>query len=178
MPTILALATVALVAVSMATDVRTRRIPNAVPATAVVAALVLQTLDGGAAGAGASLAGLLLAGGALVVPFALGGVGAGDVKMMAAVGALLGPSLAVRALLLGMALGGVVMLLHVAALGRAGEKVRATARMLGAAAAQGSLAPLRAPAADPSPVTLPYSVPLGAGTLAVVAGATVGLWSS
>jgi prepilin peptidase CpaA len=177
MPLPLVTATVALVALSMATDVRTRRIPNALSAAGMVAGVSLQALYFGPAGGLASLGGLVVAGGALLAPFALGGIGAGDVKLMAAVGALLGPALALRALLLGMILGGVLMLVHLARLGRAGEKLAATGRMLRAAARQRSVAPLRTSADAPGAVTLPYSVPLGLGTLAVLAAALGGVSS-
>ena len=53
-------------------------------------------------------------------------------------------------------------------LGRLGQKLRATASMFSAAAVTGSLAPLRLSADQPDAIALPYSVPLGLGTLAVL----------
>ena len=68
-------------------DLRARRIPNALTFGAAIAALIASTWSGGLAGAQTSLLGWLL-GLALWLPFfALGGMGAGDVKMLAAIGA-------------------------------------------------------------------------------------------
>jgi prepilin peptidase CpaA len=113
----------------------------------------------------ASLAGLVVAIALLIFPFAMGGIGAGDVKMMGAIGAMLGPQLAVRSLVAGMILGGIVMLAHLARVGRLREKLGATIRMVWAAVVTRSLTPLRKPAEVPDALALPYSVPLGLGTL-------------
>lgn len=150
-------------------DLSVRRIPNFISGPAVVAGLALNGLYCGADGVRASFAGLVAATAVLLPPFALGGLGGGDVKMMGAVGALLGPRLALWSMALGMMLGGVVMLCHLARTGRLREKLERTRAMLTAAAVTGSLSPLRVSATDPGAIALPYSVPLGLGTLAVVA---------
>ena len=73
-------------------DVRTRRIPNVLTLGGAAAALAYAAHAGGAAGAGAAFAGWVL-GAAFFFPFfALGGMGAGDVKLVAAFGAWLGPA--------------------------------------------------------------------------------------
>ena len=60
------------------------------------------------------------------------------------------------------------MLAHLGRIGRLREKLRATALMVSAAMATGSVTPLR-PTDDPATVVaLPYSLPLGLGTLAVL----------
>jgi prepilin peptidase CpaA len=152
-----------------AADLRTRRIPNLVSGPAIVAGMALNGLYFGIDGLGASVAGLVTATAILLAPFALGGLGGGDVKMMGAVGALLGPRLALWGTAFGMVLGGLVMLCHLARCGRLREKLARTGTMFAAAAVTRSLSPLRASAADPGAIALPYSVPLGLGTLAVVA---------
>lgn len=76
------------------TDLRTRRIPNVLTFAAAGAALVFAGVTGGWAGLGLALAGWAV-GCALFLPFfLLGGMGAGDVKLLAALGAWLGPSMA------------------------------------------------------------------------------------
>ena len=72
-------------------DVRARRIPNALTFGAALAAVAYAGVHGGWSGIGTSVAGWF-AGAALFFPFfALGGMGAGDVKLLAALGAWLGP---------------------------------------------------------------------------------------
>ena len=81
----------ALVAFACISDLRTRRIPNVLTFSAVATALIFHLLTGGWSAAGWSLAGCFL-GALLFFPmFALRGMGAGDVKLLAAVGAWLGP---------------------------------------------------------------------------------------
>jgi len=73
------------------TDLRTRRIPNVLTFSAAAGALLFHLATGGWSAAGSSLAGLFL-GALLFFPmFALRGMGAGDVKLLAAIGAWLGP---------------------------------------------------------------------------------------
>jgi prepilin peptidase CpaA len=151
-----------------ATDVRARRIPNVASGAALLVGAGLNWLYFGLAGLGASLLGLLAAAGVLLGPFALGGIGAGDVKMMGAVGALLGPRLALLGLLVGMAIGGVIMAAHLARCGRLREKLTATRLMVSTAAGTRSAVPLRISADEPNAVTLPYSVPLGLGAIAAL----------
>jgi prepilin peptidase CpaA len=159
---------VGFVAACMVVDMRTRRIPNVLTFPAILLALVLNAGERGAPGLLSSLAGAGLAMCVLVTPFALGGIGGGDVKMMGAVGALLGPRLALASLATGMVLGGVVMIAHLARRGRLREKLVRTTAMLSDAARAQSFEPLRLEASDPDAVSLPYSVPLGLGSLAVL----------
>jgi prepilin peptidase CpaA len=75
-----------------AIDLRTRRVPNVLTAALAVAGLALAVTGVSTLSPGASLAGLAL-GAALMLPgHLLGGTGAGDVKLFAASGALVGPA--------------------------------------------------------------------------------------
>jgi len=95
-------------ALACVSDLRTRRIPNVLTFSAVAAALLFHLINGGMSAAGWSLAGALLGAGLFFPMFALRGMGAGDVKLLAAVGAWLGPSqVAVAALATSLA-GGVI----------------------------------------------------------------------
>src|SRR5262245_65222789 len=75
----------ACIAICVVTDVRARRIPNLVSGPTMLVGIALNTLYFGTSGLTTSLGGLLAAMAVLIIPFALGGVGAGDVKMMGAV---------------------------------------------------------------------------------------------
>jgi len=174
-PPVVIAATLAFAALCIASDVRSRRIPNLLSGLGIAAGIALNAIHFGADGLLGSLAGLLVAGGALMVPFALGGIGGGDVKMMAAVGALLGPRVSFGALLVGMALGGVIMAIHLARLGRLRQTVQTVGAMATTSVLGGSLEPLRVSAAQPGAIALPYSVPLGIGILVALAFGGVGL---
>jgi prepilin peptidase CpaA len=72
-------------------DVLYRRIPNWLTVSGVVLALAMNTLIGAPeAGLVFSIAGLAVAFGIYVALYALRAMGAGDVKLMAAIGALVG----------------------------------------------------------------------------------------
>ena len=71
-------------------DVRERRIPNLLTGPALVLALGGHLVFGGWGGLLGSAAAGLLAGALLLLFFMAGGMGAGDVKLMAAVGCLVG----------------------------------------------------------------------------------------
>jgi prepilin peptidase CpaA len=101
----------AVVLLAAVTDARTRRIPNALTVTALLAALALRALLGGAALAdGLTGAGVALL---LLLPlFALGGVGGGDAKLLVAVGAFLGLDAFLVALLATAVAGGAMALVY------------------------------------------------------------------
>src|ERR1039458_5278614 len=73
-------------------DVLYRRIPNWLTVSGVVLGIAMNTILGPEAGAGLvfSLVGLLVAFGIYAALYALRAMGAGDVKLMAAIGALVG----------------------------------------------------------------------------------------
>lgn len=100
-------------------DVRCRRIPNHLTFPALALALALAWLDQGAAGLGAALLGAGAAFGLLLVPYAVGALGAGDVKAAMALGALLGPPATLALLAFALGFGALIALAHVAASGEA-----------------------------------------------------------
>jgi prepilin peptidase CpaA len=105
--------TIALVAAVW--DLRTRRIPNLLTLGAALAAVAVHAYAGGFLGVGTALAGWLIGAAFLLPLFALGGMGAGDVKLLAALGAWLGPAAIVSVALYSCIAGG-AMALVVAAL--------------------------------------------------------------
>jgi prepilin peptidase CpaA len=94
--------------VAVAFDLRTRRIPNVLTFGAAILAMLFAILSGGLpATLTAAFAWML--GVALFLPFfALGGMGAGDVKLLAALAAWLGPVDAVYMAIFTAMAGGVI----------------------------------------------------------------------
>ncbi len=100
-----------LVVIAMAFDLHARRIPNWLVAIALIAALPIQIVAKGLQiGPLWWIAGALTGGLLLIPGYLIRMLGAGDVKLMAAVGALLGPRTALEAVLVTMAIGGVLAL--------------------------------------------------------------------
>ena len=93
-------------------DLRERRIPNALVLPCAAVGMVLQTVMPGAAGLSASLLGFIFGLAVLLPLFAFGKFGAGDVKLLAALGALRGFSFIWRATLLGALAGGVIAVIQ------------------------------------------------------------------
>ena len=126
---------VAGVALAAAIDLRSRRVPN--PLTATLAALGVAFAASGISGltVGASLTGLVL-GLALMLPGHLfGATGAGDVKLFAAVGALIGPLPIAMAFFYTALAGGVLALVVAFRRQRLQQTLGATARLISTAAA-------------------------------------------
>lgn len=93
-----------------AIDIATRRVPNVLTFGSAAAAIGYHTLTTGSAGLLSSGSGWLV-GVLLFAPlFALGGLGAGDVKLLGAVGAWLGPHGVLTAAFLSVMAGGVLAL--------------------------------------------------------------------
>jgi prepilin peptidase CpaA len=92
------------------TDLRTRRIPNLLTFGSAATALLFHGATGGLPGLGLAFGGWSV-GLVLFLPvFLLRGLGAGDVKLLAALGAWLGPSLALWTGLYTAIAGGVLAL--------------------------------------------------------------------
>jgi prepilin peptidase CpaA len=72
-------------------DVKTRRIPNYLTLGTAVAGLAFNFMAHGLNGLADGFLGMLLGFALLILPYLLGGMGAGDVKALAALGAWLGP---------------------------------------------------------------------------------------
>ncbi|MBT8138046.1 MAG: A24 family peptidase [Gammaproteobacteria bacterium] len=109
-----------LLTIATCDDLIEHRIPNAVVLWGIVLALGIGGLTGGHVGFIGAISGLLL-GGLMLLPFyVLGGMGAGDVKLMAMAGAFLGPAATIVAvvvtlvagLVLGLSVVGIWLLLR------------------------------------------------------------------
>ena len=89
-------------------DVARRRVSNWIPISAFVGGLTWQFATAGWAGAGRGLLGTVCGFGVFLIFYLLGGMGGGDVKLMAGYGALLGPGRLLEAALCTALIGGVM----------------------------------------------------------------------
>ena len=89
-------------------DIRHRSIANWINVSGLAARLVCHTANRGLAGLAWSAGGAALGFAVFLVFYCLGGMGAGDLKLMAAFGALLGPSGILIAALLAAPIGALV----------------------------------------------------------------------
>lgn len=98
----------ALLALSIFSDVRARRIPNRLVVTGLIIGFIGQGILAGPVGLVLAIIGAV-AGFLCLLPFYVtGGMGAGDVKLMAMCGAFLGPLFAVFAAVASLVIGGVI----------------------------------------------------------------------
>jgi prepilin peptidase CpaA len=103
---------VAAASVCLVTDLLWRRIPNIVTLTTAAAGLVLGVVNDGWRGLAMSAGGMAVGFVTLILPYYVGGMGAGDVKLMAALGALMGPSPIVHIFLYTALIGGVIAVVN------------------------------------------------------------------
>ena len=120
------------VVIATVIDIRTRRIPNSVTASMAGVGLALAAAGLSGLSLPAAAAGFVL-GLVLMLPgHMLGATGAGDVKLMAAVGAIVGPALVVKAFLFTALAGGLLALIVAVRRKRLAATVGGTARMIAA----------------------------------------------
>ena len=115
-------------------DIRVRRIPNVLTASMAGVGVGLAASHASGISLGASIAGFLV-GLALMMPgHLLGATGAGDVKFLAAVGAIVGPALVVSAFLFTALAGGVLALAVAIRRRRLSATLAGTGRLIAAPA--------------------------------------------
>jgi prepilin peptidase CpaA len=113
-------------------DLRTRRIPNELTAAMTGIGLALAATGVSGISVGGSFLGFAL-GLALMLPgYRLGATGAGDVKLMAAVGAIVGPALVVTAFFCTAIAGGVLAVIVAVRRRRLAATLTGTGRLIGA----------------------------------------------
>lgn len=143
------------------------KVPNWLTAHLILGGLAFSAWHGGTPGLIGSLQGALL-GLALLMPlYAIGGMGAGDVKLLAGVGAWVGPALTLGAFITSAVAGGVMA---VAMIAWSGEYARhwALFHTIG-----NEILTLRSPsrlseiaaARKPTMMLLPYGIPLAVGSV-------------
>jgi len=159
-------------------DYAQRRVPNWLNALLIVMGFIVQACYFGTAGLATGTLGLLTGFGLLIVPWLMHGMGAGDVKLMAAIGVWLGPLLTLYSFALGAVIGGLAAAVMILSTGR----LRMACVNIGVILAKCSSSHAvfsEAGSAKSFGITsqlLPYGVPLTAGTLIILAAKMFGWW--
>jgi prepilin peptidase CpaA len=144
-------------------DLRTRRIPNAVTVLLAAGGVTLAATGASGLSIGASATGFVI-GLVLMLPgHLLGATGAGDVKLLAAVGAVVGPATVVMAFLYTALVGGLLAVAVAFRRGRLGVTLASAGRLVrGPGAAQRHVASLDAGS------RFPYGPAIALGSLIAV----------
>ncbi len=149
-----------LMAAAVAFDVHFRKIPNQLTVSVAATGLLYHlVLEAGVRGLWFSVTGLLVGGLLLVIPFALGMSGGGDVKLLGAAGAWMGPSAIFSVFLYGSIAGGVFSIVEIIRYMGFGEN-RAIGRRF-----MRELTLRRFHGTGPAGLSIPYSIPIAVGLL-------------
>lgn len=107
--------------ISVVTDMRWRRIPNVLTAPALAAALILNVISGGTDGVMFCLKGAGVGVLVMMLPYVMGGMGGGDVKLMGVVGAVKGAAFVFTAFIYTAVAGGLIAIACLLIKGRSRE---------------------------------------------------------
>lgn len=157
-----------LVLTAAVTDIRSRRIPNWLTLSGVCVGLGANFALSGWPGLKSSLSGLALGFGVYFVLYALRAMGAGDVKLMAAVGSIVGPESWIAVFIASAIAGGIFAAFLMIRKGRVRQTLGNTAFIAG------ELMQFRAPhqsrsdldVKNPNALRLPHGVAIATGTVA------------
>lgn len=151
----------AVVAVAVYTDLRYRRIPNRITLPALVAGLLLNGLADWPSGLVSALSGVGIALGLWAISLLLGGcMGAGDIKLLAAVGALCGARFLLAALYLAVLAGGVMA---VVAAARSGQLLAVARRLWTTVALRFGFPVCPLDGGQSASLRIPYALPVAVG---------------
>ena len=147
------------------TDVRERRIPNRLTYPAMVAGLALQAAVHGWHGLLLGLSGALLFGGLFLIFHLVRAMGAGDVKLAAALGCIIGPAGSWQVMFATAVAGGVLAIVVMVFTGRVWKTLRSTLAVAGFHVVHGLRTHPEVNLDNSAAVRLPYGLAFAAGTL-------------
>ena len=157
--------TVFVVVAAAVIDIRSRRIPNWLSLPYLVAGVVVSAYWGGMTGLGSSIAGIGLATVVVGILWYLRGMGMGDLKLLAAVGAWVGPGQLLLALVATGIAGGFLALGYALWHGSVGRALDGTAELILRLPEKG-FRPHRTIRLDnPHALKMPYAPAIAIGTI-------------
>lgn len=161
-------------------DYSERRVPNWLNAALIAIGFIVQGYFFGLGGLASGGLGLLVGFGLLIIPWAMHGMGAGDVKLMAAIGVWFGPWMTFISFAVGAFLGGIIATVMIVSAGRLHAACANVGVLLvkirSRDTAFGEFGSAKSFAAGGSQL-LPYGVPLTIGSLIVLAGQVFQWWA-
>lgn len=157
--------TVIVLAIATFTDLHSRRIPNWLVLPFMVAGICVSGWLHGWDGIRHSLSGLALGAALFGLLYWLGGMGMGDLKLCAAIGAWVGPKQLILALVLTSMAGGVMALCWAAAGGFLGELFQGTGDLLFGFGKRGLRPDPVHTLSNPSARKMPYAPAIAIGTI-------------
>ena len=144
-------------------DVRYRRIPNRQVLMILLGGVGINAFFGAWSGLLASLLGMVMAFGLMFILHVFGTMGAGDVKLFAAIGAVLGSSLVLQTFLIVALTGGVLAICKMVYMRRAAATMLRVVQFF-VGLLPGQTVPRFNVPADPN-YTLPYAIPICLGSV-------------
>jgi prepilin peptidase CpaA len=135
-------------------DLKWRIIPNSITFFLIIFGFIYNLLSNGTAGLISAFSGFLVGAGFFFIFFFIGSMGAGDVKLMGGIGAVLGLKNVLMALLLTAFAGGIISLMVISAF-YVNKKARLSDKYI--FGDSGDINPLK--------ITFPYSIAIGVGTI-------------
>lgn len=147
------------------TDLWQRRIPNWLTYPGILAGGFLQSVFFGWRGLLTALAGCALAGGAMLVLYVIRAMGGGDVKLLAAIGSVVGPQKVLVILLATAIMGGVLAILVALFRGRSLATLKNLLCLMRFHAVRGLEVHPEHNLENPSAMRLPYGLAIAGGTL-------------
>jgi len=156
---------VAVAACAAVSDVKERRIPNLLTYPALVAGLLLQGALHGWKGLLLGAGGGLLFGGVFLLFYLVRAMGAGDVKLAAAIGSIVGPSATLQVMYATALAGGALAIFFMVLSGRIVETLRNTLWVAGVHVQHGLQTHPVVNLDNPTVVRMPYGLAFAAGTL-------------
>ncbi|MEH7374830.1 A24 family peptidase [Neobacillus drentensis] len=149
--------------ISLITDIKKRKILNIVTLPAILFGFIYYTVFQGLEGFLFSGRGFLLGLSLLLIPYLLGGMGAGDVKLMAAIGALMGTSFVLYSFVYIALIGGLISVVLI--MNKNGIKNSLRSFFFQIIYLRGNLGSLLLNKDKSSSISFPYGVAIVFGTL-------------